>query len=126
MFHYQFYSVQEIPPSKRSSTKTSAGIAPRAKLGPSGFTGWTRKILYEFTRTDTRALFGPGPSPFLLGGVIKKHLNHCRADDPECVDEIERELYVDDLLISGWTVEKAKQLGSSDKPPFVNINGTQM
>ena len=35
MFHYQFYSVQEIPPSKRSSTKTSAGTAPRAKLGRS-------------------------------------------------------------------------------------------
>ena len=35
MFHYQFYSVQEIPPSKRSSTKSSAGTAPRAKLGRS-------------------------------------------------------------------------------------------
>ena len=35
MFHYQFSSLQEIPPSKRSSTKTSAGTAPRAKLGRS-------------------------------------------------------------------------------------------
>ena len=42
----------------------------------------------------TRALFGLGPLPFLLGGVIKQHLNHCRADHPECVDDIERELYV--------------------------------
>ena len=58
--------------------------------------------------------------------MIEQHLNHCRADHPECVDEIERELYVDDLLTGGSTVEKAKQLGSSDKPPFVYINGTQM
>ena len=33
IFHYQFYSVQEIPPSKCSCTKTAAGTAPRAKLG---------------------------------------------------------------------------------------------
>ena len=116
-----------LSPSLATSVRRSSKcVSARRTVIPSGFTGWTRKILCEFTRTGTRALFGPGPSPFLLGGVIKKHLNHCRADHPECVDEIERELYVDDLLISGWTVEKAKQLGSSDKPPFVYINGTQM
>ena len=46
----------------------------------------------------TRALFGLGPSPFLLGGVIQHHLNTCRPTDPDRVTEIERELYVDDLI----------------------------
>ena len=65
-----------------------------------------RILTYRFTR----ALYGLGPSFFLLGGVIKQHLNHCRADYPECVGENERELYVDDLLtLGGPTVEKAKE-----------------
>ena len=54
---------------------------------------------YRFTRTR----FGLGPSPFLLGGVIQHHLNICRAEQPERVGEIERELYVDDLLMGGAT-----------------------
>ena len=57
----------------------------------------------------TRALFGLGPSPFLLGGVIQHHLNTCRANYPECVGEIERELYVDDLLTGGATTEEVIQ-----------------
>ena len=31
----------------------------------------------------TRALFGLGPSPFLLGGVIEHHLSIYRPDYPE-------------------------------------------
>ena len=31
----------------------------------------------------TRALFGLGPSPFLLGGVIQHHLEICEPDYPE-------------------------------------------
>lgn len=37
-----------------------------------------------------------------------QHLDHCRADFPDCVREIEHELYVDDLLTGGPTVEEAK------------------
>ena len=58
----------------------------------------------------TRALFGLGPSPFLLGGVIQHHLSICRSDYPETVPEIERGLYVDDLLSGGQTVEKAREI----------------
>ena len=36
----------------------------------------------------TRALFGLGPSPFLLGGVIQHHLEICKPDYPETVPEI--------------------------------------
>ena len=56
-----------------------------------------------------RALFGLGPSPFLLGGVIQQHLNTCRDKHPKCVEEIERELYVDDILSGGPTTEEVKQ-----------------
>lgn len=57
----------------------------------------------------TRALFGLGPSPFLLGGVIQHHLNTCRADHPDTVAGIERELYVDDLITGGGTVQETEE-----------------
>ena len=60
---------------------------------------------YRFTRT----LFGLGPSPFLLGGVNQHHLNTCRLTNPDRVAEIERELYVDDLISGGGTIQEAKQ-----------------
>ena len=46
----------------------------------------------------TRALFGLAPSPFLLGGVVQQHLDSCRVEHPEAVAEIQRSLYVDDLI----------------------------
>ena len=58
----------------------------------------------------TRALFGLGPSPFPLGGVISNHLSTCRPDYPETVQEIERGLYVDDLLSGEQTVRKAREI----------------
>ena len=58
----------------------------------------------------TRALFGLAPSPFLLGGVIKQHLEHWRDKDPETVREIEKSLYVDDLISGATTKDDAKQL----------------
>ena len=50
-----------------------------------------------------------GPSPFLLGGVIQHHLNTCRPTNPDRVAEIEQELYVDDLISGGGTIQEAKQ-----------------
>ena len=61
----------------------------------------------------SRALFGLAPSPFLLGGVIQQHLELHRADKPGVVNEIERSLYVDDLIMGECTVEKAKKLKES-------------
>ena len=58
----------------------------------------------------TRALFGLAPSPFLLGGVIKQHLDACRAEFPYLVREIEKSLYVNDLISSGPTVQAAREL----------------
>ena len=61
-----------------------------------------------------RVLFGLGPSPFLLVGVIKHHLNRCQADYLECVGDIERELYVDDLLTGALTIKEAEDKKSSN------------
>ena len=49
----------------------------------------------------TRALFGLSSSPFLLGGVIRQHLDNCRQT---------YSLYVDDLINGGPTVEAARQI----------------
>lgn len=66
----------------------------------------------------TRALFGLSSSPFLLGGVIKQHLENCREDYPEIVNEIEKSLYVDDLINGGPTVEAAKQVKETSTEVF--------
>ena len=58
----------------------------------------------------TRVLFGLGPSPFLLGGVIQRHLNAHREGHPMCVSEIENGLYVDDLLSGGQSVSEAREM----------------
>ena len=66
----------------------------------------------------TRALFGLSSSPFLLGGVIRQHLENCRATYPEVVNEIEKSLYVDDLINGGPTVEAARQVKETSTEIF--------
>jgi len=56
----------------------------------------------------TRALFGLGPSPFLLGGVIQQHLNATHEEHPDIARDIEQGLYVDDLLLGGQTVQDGR------------------
>ena len=56
----------------------------------------------------TRALFGLAPTPFLLGGVIKQHLELWRPKSPEVVREIEKSLYVDDLISGAATIKRAE------------------
>ena len=41
--------------------------------------------------------------------MIQHHLNTCRPTNPDRVAEIERELYVDDLISGGGTIQEAKQ-----------------
>ena len=57
----------------------------------------------------TRALFGLGPSPFFLGGVIEQHLDIWSHKQPEIVRKIKKNLYVDDLISGGTTVSKARE-----------------
>ena len=58
----------------------------------------------------TRALFGLGPSPFLLGGTIAQHMENSRDEYPEEVEKISRDLYVDDLITGDTNVENVKHL----------------
>lgn len=58
----------------------------------------------------TRALFGLTCSPFLLRGVIQHLLESCREKYPEIVHEIERSIYVDDLISRGPTQAKEETL----------------
>ena len=58
----------------------------------------------------TRARFGLASSPFLLGGVLREHLEQCRERFPAEVDEIFRSLYVDDLITGEATVTQAQHL----------------
>lgn len=66
----------------------------------------------------TRALFGLSSLPFLLGGVIKQHLQDCRKAYPEIVNKIEKSLSVDDLINGGPTVEAAKQVKETSTEVF--------
>ncbi|CAB4016409.1 Hypothetical predicted protein [Paramuricea clavata] len=57
----------------------------------------------------TRALFGMGPSPFLLAGVLQCHLNASKEKYPKHAEEIEKELYVDDLVTGGISVQEVRE-----------------
>ena len=46
----------------------------------------------------TRALFGLSPSPFLLGGIIKQHLENHEQTNPDIAKEVRDSLYVDDFV----------------------------
>ena len=60
--------------------------------------------VYRFTR----ALFGLTCSPFLLGGVLKHHLDAWEERYPEIVKQIREGLYVDDLISGGSTVSQTQ------------------
>lgn len=69
-----------------------------------------REMRQVETLRFTRALFGLAPSPFLLGAVVQQHLETEREHYPESVREIERSLYVDDLISGRPTVDEARHL----------------
>ena len=61
----------------------------------------------------TRAIFGFGESPFLLNGTIKEHLTISKQHYPESVvhiEEIEKNLYVDDLINDDATIEEVQKV----------------
>ena len=47
---------------------------------------------------------------FLLGGVIEAHLGSWEKQEPEVVEKIRPELYVDDLISGSTSVCKAQEL----------------
>lgn len=62
-------------------------------------------VVYRFTR----ALFGLTSSPFLLNGVLSVHLKSWKTRCPELVEEIRKNLYVDDLMTGGATINEVNE-----------------
>ena len=58
----------------------------------------------------TRALFGLVQSPFLLAGTVTVHLNKLKEKYPSEVEEIQKSLYVDDIITGGETEEEVADL----------------
>jgi hypothetical protein len=58
----------------------------------------------------TRVVFGLTSSPFLLNGVIARHLELIEPRFPETVAEIRKSLYVDDLISGAPTTYEATEL----------------
>jgi hypothetical protein len=84
----------------------------------------TNKQSLVETLRFTRALFGLVCSPFLLGGVVERHLETWEEREPELVAEIRRSLYVDDLLSGKPTVAEAKNLKEGAIKIFQDTNFT--
>ena len=57
----------------------------------------------------TRVMFGLGPSPFILGATLQHHLEEHRQTYPEAVEELMKNLYVDDIIGGGATEEDVQQ-----------------
>jgi hypothetical protein len=71
-------------------------------------------VVYRFTR----ALFGLTCSPFLLNGVLNEHLKSWETKRPELVEEIRKNLYVDDLMTGGATITEVKEKKSQAREIF--------
>ena len=71
----------------------------------------------------TRILFGLAPSPpFLQGGVVQQHLQQFQERFPAKVEEIKRNLYVDDLISGGETSPRAMRLKETTQTIFGEAN----
>ena len=71
---------------------------------------WRRDQHTEIeTLCFTRALFRLAPSPFLLRGVLKAHLDAWEERHLDMVAELQRSLYVDNLLTGGQITSQAQQ-----------------
>ena len=67
-----------------------------------------REILAAVVLRFTRLIFGLSPSPFVLEGTIKHHLEQYEKDQPETVMELKQSMYVDDVIGTGDSMESAK------------------
>ena len=62
-----------------------------------------------------RLAFGLTPSPAILGGVVQHHLEKYEQNEPEIIDQLQRQMYVDDFPGGSDTAENAFQLCKMSK-----------
>ena len=58
----------------------------------------------------TRALFGLGSSPFLLGGTLQQHFETFEEKYPVCIAELRSGTYVDDINIGACTINETERM----------------
>ena len=58
----------------------------------------------------TRSVFSLTQSPFILEGTLKKHFDNYRKNFKKLIKIIENDMYVDDLLTGGNSLEKVKEI----------------
>ena len=84
---------------------------------------WIENMLSEDIKIYrfTRAIFGPGESPFLLSCTVKEHLESSINKYPErgqTINKIKESLYVDDIVTGQVTVEKVKKIKKTSEKLF--------
>ena len=69
-----------------------------------GTTIW--KIDKSYHIGFTRVVFGSGPSPYILGATIQKHVAQYAEVFPQTVEDLQRDTYVDDVQSGGEDAEE--------------------
>ena len=92
--------------------------------------GGTRTMTQrQLQSTDTRVIFASGPSPYILGATLKKHVSQYTEKFPDTADVLLNNTYVDDVQSGG---DHSDQLISLQRRPqrlrrkvvFISTNGT--
>ena len=63
----------------------------------------------------TRVVFGVACSPFLLNATLSQHVDKYRTTQPNLVNQLQRSIYVDDVVLGAKTAELAHQLCSESR-----------
>ena len=88
-----------------------------------GSTGMKKQRKYKFSDSLESSLAWRHPPPFFLqGGVVEQHLQQFQERFPAKVEEIKRNLYVDDLISGGETSPRAMRLKETTQTIFGEAN----
>lgn len=67
--------------------------------------------VYRFARV----VFGVACSPFLLNATLHQHINKYQSTHPDLVNQLNRSIYVDDVVLGASTVELAQEVCSESR-----------
>ena len=71
-----------------------------------------------------RLVFGLTSSPFSLMGTVSEHIDQYRLDDPRLVEQVQRDLYMDDIITGSDSVEEGFDLYLKMKNYFADAKFT--